>query len=310
MGIEWYQGLIGGLLNIATCTRPEIYYAVRRLARFALDPKEQHEAAALRVLRYSKGTARWGLRFGGKQELAGFCDANCAGDVASRRSTSGYAFLMNGAVVLWSSKLQPTVALSTTDAEYIAAAAAAQNGIWLKLLMLKEGEGDRQVQMKSDSKSVIHFMQDLGGTAPSKHIDVAHNFVPDRVCRGDLVVRYVGTGDIVAHTVTKAVPGKVLSRCGQGLGLVELPKGKGGEHSDDLETKGYGEAEHEGDGDDDHLEGSVDRSDHPVVGHSTWPGAPRLSGRDQLTHRGVRQPARAGLPRSSNAVARSGRLES
>lgn len=254
-GVERYQGLIGGLLYIATCTRPDVSYAVGKLARYAARPTEEHEMAALRVLRYLKGTARWGLRYTGGQALVGYCDADYAGDLDSRRSTSGYAFLLHGAAVSWSSKLQQTVAMSTTEAEYIAAATAAREAIWLKLLMVDLEQTNDAVQMRSDNQSAIHLMHNPGGTARSKHIDVANHFVRDRVARGDLIVRYVGTKEMVADVLTKALPGALLEQCRLGLGMQEVTT------EDEEAVEG-----------DDCKAGSV--GDDPICGgHSTWPGS-------------------------------------
>eukprot|EP00168_Porphyra_purpurea_P012645 TRINITY_DN3365_c0_g1_i4.p1 TRINITY_DN3365_c0_g1~~TRINITY_DN3365_c0_g1_i4.p1 ORF type:complete len:603 (+),score=130.38 TRINITY_DN3365_c0_g1_i4:107-1810(+) len=115
-GIERYQGLIGGLLYLTTCTRPDVSYPVGKLARYAARPTEEHEAASLRILRYLKGPARWGLKYAGRQPLLGYFDADCAGDVDLRRFKSGYGVLLHGAAISWSSKLQPTLAMSTTEA--------------------------------------------------------------------------------------------------------------------------------------------------------------------------------------------------
>ena len=218
-GVARYQALIGGLLYIATCTRPDVSYAVGKLSRYCAAPTTQREAAALRVLRYLQGSSELGLRFGTRGTLAGYCDADYAGDVDTRRSTSGYVFLLNGAAVSWASKLQPTVAVSTTEAEYIAAATAAREAVWLRLL-LGETTGERgPVPMRSDNQSAIHLMHNPGGTARSKHIDVAHHFVRDRVARGELTVRYVATTDMTADALTKALPAQPLQRCRSALGM-------------------------------------------------------------------------------------------
>ena len=113
------------------CTRPDIAQAVGALARYMARPTEAHWQAALGVVRYPAGMAEDGVTFGGSGEtLVGYCDANYAGDVDSRRSRTGYVFLMYRGAVSWSSRLQPTVAASTVEAEYLSAAQAVKEALW------------------------------------------------------------------------------------------------------------------------------------------------------------------------------------
>ncbi|KAJ9507667.1 hypothetical protein QJQ45_019158 [Haematococcus lacustris] len=119
-----YSGLVGSLLYLSCCTRPDITYAVGALARYMSAPTQQHWTAARAILSYLKGTADQGLVFGESAELQGYCDADYAGDKDTARSTTGYVFAMNGAAISWSSRLQPTVAMSTAESEYMAASSA------------------------------------------------------------------------------------------------------------------------------------------------------------------------------------------
>eukprot|EP00873_Tetraselmis_striata_P006316 jgi/Tetstr1/426580/TSEL_016858.t1 len=118
-----YQALVGSLLYAMVATRPDIAEAVSKLCRVMAKPEERHWQAAKRVLRYLKGTKTLGLTFSnGKADglLHGYCDADWAGDVVSRRSTTGSVFMLCGTAVSWKSQLQATVALSTAEAEYMA----------------------------------------------------------------------------------------------------------------------------------------------------------------------------------------------
>ncbi|KAJ9523607.1 hypothetical protein QJQ45_007310 [Haematococcus lacustris] len=123
--VHQYSALVGSLLYLTCCTRPDIAFAVGALARHMSSPTKQHWAAACNVLSYLKGTCDHGLLFGGVTGLQGFSDSDYAGDKDTARSTTGYLFTLNGGAISWSSRLQPTVALSTAEAEYMAASNAA-----------------------------------------------------------------------------------------------------------------------------------------------------------------------------------------
>ena len=115
-------------------TRPDLAAAVGVLSQFAADPCPTHWQALKRIFRYIQGTRTHGIEFqtASHDGLQGFSDADWAGDTVSRRSTSGYAFMMSGGCIIWKSKKQRTVALSSTEAEYMALSEATQEAIWLK----------------------------------------------------------------------------------------------------------------------------------------------------------------------------------
>jgi hypothetical protein len=128
-----YKQLIGSLIYI-TITRPDIMYAVSFLSRFMVAPKEGHLLAAKRILRYLKGTKNFGIFYKRSSDntLKGYTDSDFAGDLDGGKSTSGYVFMMGDGAVAWSSKKQPIVTLSTTEAEYVAATACACQSIWMR----------------------------------------------------------------------------------------------------------------------------------------------------------------------------------
>lgn len=121
-----YRKIVGSLIYL-TLTRPHISHVVGVLSRFMQNPRKPHLDAVRKVLRYVKTTLNYGIVFkrGGECKLAGFCDADYAGDLDSRMSTTGYVFMLGSSVVSWCSKRQPTVSLSTTEAEYKVVAMAA-----------------------------------------------------------------------------------------------------------------------------------------------------------------------------------------
>jgi len=219
-GVLEYQTMIGGLMYLSANTRPDIAYAVGRLARYASAPTTTHVALIKGIMRYLRGTADWGLRYGAAAPLLGYCDADFAGDLDTRRSTSGYAFTLHGGAVSWGSKVQPTVAASTMEAEYMAAAVAAKEAVWLRRLLGELKEQTPPVHMRCDNQSALKLIDNPCGTARSKHIDVTHHFVRDRVRSGDLVFSYIPTAQMVADVLTKALPSATLVECRAALGMV------------------------------------------------------------------------------------------
>ena len=134
-----YMSMIGSLLYAAMVSRPDIAYAVQALGRHLQGTTDEHFVAAKRVLRYLKGTKELGLKYGGitagRPTVVGYADADWASDKETRRSVTGYLFTLNGGAISWASKLQPTVALSSSESEYMAACYAAQEAIHLRRLM-------------------------------------------------------------------------------------------------------------------------------------------------------------------------------
>ena len=139
---QQYQSAIGSLMYLAVSTRPDISYALGNLAKFSSKPSKKHWSTIKRVLRYLKGTVEHGILY--NQNSSGECvgyysDADWAGDINDRKSTSGYVFQMSGAAVTWRSKKQGCVALSTAEAEYVALCSAAQESVWLRRLTSELG---------------------------------------------------------------------------------------------------------------------------------------------------------------------------
>jgi hypothetical protein len=132
-----YRSLVGSLLYLTT-TRPDIMHAVGLISRFMQSPSKIHFGAAKRILRYVCGTRNYGIWYTSSNNfgLVGYTDSDWAGSFDDRKSTSGYVFSLGSGAVLWCSKKQPTISLSSTEAEYIAAATTTCEAIWLKKVLL------------------------------------------------------------------------------------------------------------------------------------------------------------------------------
>jgi len=181
-----YAELVGSLLYLSTTTRPDIAFAVGVLSRFMSCPEQDHMRAAKGVLRYLRGTTRLGVVYGGSEPLQGFVDADRAGVVDGRRSTTGFVFTLNGGPIAWASKRQSTVAISTAEAEYVAAALATKEALWLRKLLSALGVDGGAVPMGEDNQAFLALVNNPEATGRTKHVDVAYHMVRDYVARGEV----------------------------------------------------------------------------------------------------------------------------
>lgn len=190
-----YKQIVGSLIYI-TNTRPDLQFAVSLLSRYMSRPTTLHLAAAKKVMRYLKGTMDFGLWYkrGGRRELLIYTDSDFAGDLDSKRSTSGYVFLMDEAAVTWSSKKQPIVTLSTTEAEYVAASVCACQAIWFKRILEELGcDAGGSMEILCDNTSTIKLSKNPVFHGRCKHIGVRFHFLRDLVKEGVIRLEHCGT---------------------------------------------------------------------------------------------------------------------
>lgn len=203
-----YRTMVGSLLWVAMGTRPDIAHAVTMLTRHMQSPTDLALKGAKRVLRYLRGEPGTALVYGGSPcRLTGQCDASWANCTNTRRSYSGYLFsLSNGGAICWSSKLQRTPALSSTEAEYMACSATAQEAVWLRRLVKSLGMVvDEPTLICQDNMGAQALTQDTVYHSRTKHIDVRHHYVRQLV--EDKVVQFQHTPgtDLTADVFTKAL---------------------------------------------------------------------------------------------------------
>ena len=177
-----YRSLVGSLLYIGKQTRPDILNVVNQLSRFFEKPDTNHWKAAKDVLRYLKGTINLRLTFikNSSMKLVGDADADWSGDLDDRKSTTGYYFKFqgNGAAISWGVKKQSTAALSSTEAEYQAMAAAVQEAIYLRSLMKDFGYPMKEpTQIGEDNQSCIKMCHNPVMHKRSKHIETKLRFI-------------------------------------------------------------------------------------------------------------------------------------
>lgn len=204
--------MVGAELHATRWTRPDGSFAVHELSRHMSAVEQEHVVAAKRVLRYLRGTSELGIKYGGMTgsdagtKLVGYCDSDWAGDVSTRRSTTGYVFMLGGAAVSWESRLQPTVALSSSEAEYMALSAAVQEALHLRQLLKDLGFEQRgATPIKEDNQACIALSKNKVTSKRTKHIDVRYHFTRERVESGEVVLEYVPSAEQLADLLTKAL---------------------------------------------------------------------------------------------------------
>ncbi|XP_031287932.1 secreted RxLR effector protein 161-like [Pistacia vera] len=192
-----YKQIVGSLMYL-TATRPDIMHAVSVISRYMECPTEIHLLATKRIFRYLQGTKEFGLFYKNveKSNLFGFTDSDYARDSDDRKSTSGYVFMMGTGAVSWSSKKQPIITLSSTEAEFVAATAYACQAIWLKKI-LKElhFKEDGPTQIYCDNSSAIKLSKNPVLHSRSKHIDVKYHFLRDLTNDGVINLIYCRSED-------------------------------------------------------------------------------------------------------------------
>jgi len=220
---DLYRRIIGALMYLSVCTRPDISQAVSCLSQFKNCSTKEHLNAAKHVIAYLKGTLSYGLFFKkGNSVLTGFADADFAGCLIDRKSFSGYIFLLNGAAVSWKSGKQNSVTLadSTTFAEYVAVSECGKEGIYLTNLLKDLGFPQKSVVIFNDNQGAEKLCNSVISHKRSKHIDVKYHQIRQWVTKGIFSVEYLPTERMLADFLTKALNGTKHRYCMSGVGLV------------------------------------------------------------------------------------------
>jgi hypothetical protein len=220
-----YKQMVGCLMYLLA-SRPDLAYSVCLVARFMDRPTEIHVAAVKRIMRYLKGTLGYGILYKTKTNddlcLEGCCDSDYAGDLDDRKSTTGYVYMLGSGATSWSSKKQPIVTLSTTEAEFVSAASCACQGVWLRnildYLKLKQQEStviyyDNSSSIKLSKNPVMH--------GRCKHIDVRFHFLRDLTKDGVVELVHCRTEDQLADILTKPLKLDSFCKLREGLGMIE-----------------------------------------------------------------------------------------
>lgn len=217
-----YRSAIGSLMYLMVCTRPDISFALGRLAQFAENPLQCHWIAVKRIFRYLKGTTSLGITYERVSglELTGYCDSDWAGCRDSRKSTEGYAFLFANAAISWRSKKQSIIALSSCEAEYISCTSASKEAIWISNILSSLNQvPPSPVPLYIDNQGCIESSKNVSINARNKHIDIRHHFIRDAVASKRIAPQHCPTADQTADIFTKALARVLFTRFCSKLGL-------------------------------------------------------------------------------------------
>ena len=220
-----FKSLVGGLRYLVH-TRPDLAYSVGIVSRFMERPTLMHLNAAKRILRYVKGTMNYGLVYtkdSRNNMISGYSDSDLGGNLDDRKSTGGMVYYLNESVISWVSQKQKCVALSSCEAEFMAATAAACQGVWLRNLLGKiTDEEIGPVVLYIDNKSAIDLAKNPVFHGRSKHIDIRYHFIRECVERGEIIVKHVCTEEQRADVLTKALSIVKFEKMCHLLGIKDL----------------------------------------------------------------------------------------
>ena len=219
--VRRYREIIGSLVYAMSCTRPDLAWVVTKLSQHLSKPTNSDWVTVKHVLRYIKYTVNHSLFYQKARmdlKIEGFSDSDWASS-GDRRSTSGYCFRLNedGGLVSWKTRKQPTTALSSCEAEYMALTAAAQEAMFLRMLFKDFGcisdqptqirtyeEDNETILIHGDNQGSLDLAQNPVNHQKSKHIDIKQHFIREKCANGDIQLQYVPTAENIADLMTKA----------------------------------------------------------------------------------------------------------
>ncbi|BEI82040.1 hypothetical protein CcaverHIS002_0212000 [Cutaneotrichosporon cavernicola] len=220
-----YREMVGSILWVARCTRPDVAFAAGFLGRFAHAPSGEHIELAKRVIAHLLFTKDYVLRLAPDDDapdLEAYSDADHAGDRLTRRSTTGHIHFLYGCPVSWTSRRQATLSNSTMEAEYVAAASCVRETIWLRYLLTDLLHPPTSpTTLYIDNLAAIRLSQDDSHHEKAKHIDIANHVVRERVNNGTIICKPVTSANQLADILTKPLPGTTHNKASALLHVVK-----------------------------------------------------------------------------------------
>ena len=206
-----YASVVGSLMYAQVCTRPDIAFVVGMLGRYQSNPGLDHWRAAKKVMRYLQGTKDYMLMYRRTDnlEVTGYSDSDFAGCVDSRKSTSGYIFMMAGGAVSWRSAKQTLIATSTMEAEFVSCFEATLHGVWFRNFISGLRIMDsisKPLRIYCDNSAAVFMAKNNKSGSRNKHIDIKYLAIRERVKENKVVIEHVSTVLMIVDPLTKGMP--------------------------------------------------------------------------------------------------------
>jgi hypothetical protein len=219
-----FKRLVGSLMYL-TATRPDIMYGVSLISRFMEKPKESHWKDGKRVLRYIAGTKRFGILYASSDnyKLIGYTNSDWGGNMDDRKITLGYIFHLGSGAISWASQKQPIVALSSAEAEYVAATSAACQVVWMRRVLsdLRHPQ-EEPTKIYIDNNSAIALSKNHVFHKRSKHIDTRYHFIRELVNNGDIYLEFCRSKEQLADIFTKPLAKNVFEHLREEIGIADI----------------------------------------------------------------------------------------
>jgi hypothetical protein len=199
-----YSQLIGSMLWVSQCTRPDISFAINRLLQHLRNPSKYHWTATIRMLNYLVSTKNLQLRLGGELTCSGYSDSDWAEDRDDRRSTSAYTYRLGDGAISWKSRKQATLSLSSTEAEYKALSDSCKEGLWIRHILTELHLcPDTPIPLHVNNEGAKALARNPEHHARTKHIHARYHFICECIQEDEISLLHVSTRDMLANMLTK-----------------------------------------------------------------------------------------------------------
>jgi len=202
-----YKSAVGSLIYLARCTRPDITFAVGKVARNSENPTMADWKKVMNILKYLNYTKNYKITYKGQGEIVAYTDSDFAGDPKDRKSTSGFIILMNKDPICWQSKKQTVVATSTAEAEYI-----AKRVLWIRNILCELFKIKKPIKIFTDNLASKTIIENGELNNKLKHIDIKFHFNKENIKNNKIKLEYISTDKMLADPLTKDFSGPSMTK--------------------------------------------------------------------------------------------------